>query len=111
MSATCRDRYVSPYIAADVGERTGDAITEEEDGRRAGEGAIGQNGLALVMSEAARGMAVHYLPLSVGLHDGVVGDDLYVFCLLIADQFREDGADEGGHSAGNARVRNSGRIR
>lgn len=86
-------------------ERTRDAVTEEEDGGRVGEGAVGQNGLALVVSKTARGMTIRYLPLSVRLHDGVVGDDLYVFRLLFADQFREDSADEGGHSTGNARVR------
>lgn len=46
-------------------------------------------------------MAVLDLPLAIGLDVDLVGDDLDLLRVLLADEVGQDGADEGRHAAGD----------
>ena len=74
------------------------SVAEEERERRVRETAVGQDCLALVMSEAGGRVAVLDGPCAVGVEVDVVGDDVDVL-RVVADEIREHCADAGLHPA------------
>ena len=74
------------------------SVAEEERERRVRETAVGQDCLALVMSEAGGRVAVLDGPCAVGVEVDVVRDDVDLL-LVLAEKVGEHGADRGFHTA------------
>lgn len=90
------------HIGVACGRHVRDTVTGKEQQRRVSHFAVGQNTLRLVVPERIVRVTVHQLPrlaslLGIGELD-IIRDDLNLVGILLPNEVREDGTNDGRHT-------------